>query len=624
MTISSHQVREDYQTFFEKRGHKRIPAASLVPENDPSTLFTGSGMQPLIPYLLGQQHPQGSRLTDSQVCLRVQDIDDVGDNRHTTFFEMLGNWSLGDYFKTEQIGWIFEFLTETLRLDPSRLYITVFAGNNALGIPRDTKTVELWQNLFGASGVKAKAVGNGAQHGLQEGRIFYYDEAKNWWSRAGIPANMPIGEPGGPDTEMFWDFGAERQLHESSVYHNHPCHVNCDCGRFMEIGNNVFIEYIKTSSGFSPLPQKNVDFGGGLERLTAVTNDNPDVFMIDIFENMRAQLEKGSSHHYGQDRQSTRAFRIIMDHLRAVTFLIAQDVLPANKEQGYFTRRLLRRAVRYTDSLGLNTNYGANLCTEVIAQYGSVYPDLIKKKTAILAAVTKEEDKFRRTLKAGLQRFKQITENRSPRALIPAQEIFDLYQTYGFPLELSKELADEMKLVIEMPKVRQIFKRHQSKSRLGADYKFKGGLADHSAMSIKYHTTTHLLHQALRTVLGNQIRQKGSNITSERLRFDFAYHRKLTAIEIAAVEKFVNDAISAELPVRRDQLTLKEAKELGAIGLFEEKYQNQVSVYSIGDISCEICGGPHVTNTRALAGKFKIIKEESAGADIRRIRAIIE
>ncbi len=624
--MTTHELREKYLAFFAKHGHARLPSAALVPENDPTTLFTGSGMQPMIAYLLGQKHPLGTRFTNSQKCLRVQDIDEVGDNRHTTFFEMLGNWSLGDYGKTEQIHWMFEFMTKELGLDARRIYITAFRGNDSLGIPRDDETVGLWQELFSAIGIDAKAVDNADTQGMQNARIFYYDETKNWWSRSGVPANMPIGEPGGPDTEMFWDFGEQLQLHEKSDDKNKPCHVNCDCGRFMEIGNNVFMEYVKTANGFEVLPQKNVDFGGGLERLMAATQDNPDIFMIDVFNPLRAALEKASGKQYGSDQATTKAFRVIMDHLRAVTFLIGDDVAPSNKDQGYFTRRLLRRSIRSADSIGITSHTGQEFCQLIISQYTSTYPNLQEQSALILSAVAKEETQFRHTLSAGLRQFKHLVfelEKREGKT-IAGQEVFDLFQSYGFPLELSQELAQESGLTIDVAGFQKIFNEHQAKSRAGAAQKFKGGLGDHSAKSIQYHTATHLLHQALRDVLGNHVFQKGSNITPERLRFDFSHPTKITPAEIKKVEDIINEKIKANLPVKREEMTVEEAKEKGALGLFEHKYGDTVSVYSVGDYSREICGGPHVEHLGELAGTFKIVKEEAASAGIRRIKAILD
>lgn len=603
--MTSHEIREKYLAFFEAHKHLRVVSARLVPENDPTTLFTGSGMQPMVPYLLGQPHPAGKRITDSQKCLRVQDIDEVGDNRHTTFFEMLGNWSFGDYFKQEQLAWMFEFLTKELNLDLSRLYVSVFDGREDLGIPRDTESAELWKKL-----------------GMPENHIFYYGN-KNWWSRAGKPENMPTGEPGGPDSELFWDFGAELKTHEDSIYKNQACHINCDCGRYMEIGNNVFMEYIKTDTGFEQLPNKNVDFGGGLERIAAAVNDNPDVFQIDLFSKAKAVLEQLSGKTYGDNAEETRAFRVILDHIRAITFLMADGVLPSNKDQGYFARRLIRRAVRFTHTLGI-TDYSCQKISQAfIETYGDIYPELVAKQAIILEELNKEESKFRKTLTSGLKMFEKYSAPKKAGELISATEAFDLYQSFGFPLEITLELAQEKNLTVDINGFKKSFEEHQQQSRQGAEKKFKGGLVDHSQKSVQYHTATHLLHQALRTVLGQHVVQKGSNITPERLRFDYSHPYKLTAEELTAVEELVNQKIKENLPVSHSEMSVAEAKEKGALGLFENKYGERVNVYMMGDFSIEICGGPHVTHTGEL-GLFKIQKEESAGAGLRRIRAILE
>jgi len=604
--MTTHDIREKYLAFFERQGHTRVPSAKLVPDNDPTTLFTGSGMQPMVPYLLGQPHPAGKRITNSQKCLRVQDIDEVGDNRHTTFFEMLGNWSFGDYFKAEQLAWIFEFLTKELYLDPKRIYVSVFSGREDLSIARDKDSVKIWQKL-----------------GLANNHIVEYDAKKNWWSRAGIPEAMPIGEPGGPDSELFWDFGEDLKLHERSAFKDQPCHINCDCGRYMEIGNNVFMEYIKTETGFKHLPNKNVDFGGGLERMAAAVKDNPDIFLIDLFDKAKIVLEQLSGKLYGANPDETRAFRVILDHLRAVTFLMADGVFPANKDQGYFVRRLIRRAVRFSHSIGI-TDYSCQKVSEAFIQtYAEAYPELSEKKATILEELNKEESKFRKTLTAGLKMFQKYSLHKKSGDTISANEAFDLYQSYGFPIEITTELATEKGLIIDSEGFQKLFKEHQQQSRQGAEQKFKGGLADHSQKSVQYHTATHLLHQALRTVIGPHVFQKGSNITPERLRFDYSHPYKLTAEEIKAVEDIVNQKIKEDLPVSHQEMSVAAAKEKGALGLFEHKYGDQVSVYTMGDFSIEICGGPHVQRTAEL-GNFKIIKEEAAGAGIRRIRAILE
>ncbi len=620
---SLQDIREKYLAFFESKGHVRIPSAKLIPENDPTTLFTGSGMQPMIAYLLGQKHPAGKRITDSQKCFRVNDIADIGDNRHTTFFEMLGNWSLGDYFKEDQIPWMFEFLTKEIGLDPKNLYVTVFAGNEDINIPQDTESVALWQKMFQSVGIEAPLVEDALENGMQNGRIFTYDEKKNWWSRAGVPSNMPVGEPGGPDTEMFWDFGTERGLHEVSEFKDSPCHVNCDCGRFIEIGNNVFMQYIKTETGFEELPQRNVDFGGGLERITAAAIGNPDVFQIDVFEPMIATLHELSQVSYDSTPDVTQAYRVILDHIRAATFLIADGVVPAQKDQGYFTRRLIRRAVRYANNLGITKPFAYKLSKAVISAYQDAYPELTKHSEMILSEIEKEEGKFQKTLASGLRVFEEKARKLSSGEAILAKDIFDLYQSYGFPLEMSQELASERGLTIDEEGFQKLFMEHQNLSRTGAEQKFKGGLVDHSDMSVKYHTATHLLHKALRTILGEHVEQKGSNITPERLRFDFSHPDKMTPEQIKQVEDMINEQIQRDLTVTREEMSVQEAKERGALGLFEHKYGDTVSVYTVGDFSCEICGGPHVEHTGTL-GTFKITKEESASAGIRRIKAVLE
>ncbi len=612
-------VREAYLAFFASKQHARIPSASLVPENDPTTLFTGSGMQPMISYLLGQKHPAGTRITDSQKCFRLNDIDDIGDNRHTTFFEMLGNWSLGDYFKQEQIPWMFEFLTKELGLNPKNLYITVFAGNTDINIPRDEEAAALWQAQFASVGIDAPIVDNAETLGMQGGRIFTYGEKKNWWSRAGVPSNMPVGEPGGPDTEMFWDFGAEKMLHEASEYKDQPCHVNCDCGRFIEIGNNVFMEYRKTESGFEALPQKNVDFGGGLERITAALNNNPDVFLIDVFAPMMKSLETISGVAYTSSPEATKAYRVILDHIRAATFLIGDGVLPDKKDQGYFTRRLIRRAVRYASKLGITQPFASGLAESVIAAYSGAYAELATKQASIVSEIAKEEEKFRKTLSSGLSKIDQIFQNKNN---ISGQEAFDLYTTFGFPVEVLQEEAQSRGKTVDMKSFEEEMGKHQELSRTASAGKFKGGLADHSDMSVKYHTATHLLHKALRTVLGDHVVQKGSNITPERLRFDFSHPEKMTPEQIKQTEDLINEQIQKDLPVMREEMSVEQAKERGALGLFEHKYGDVVSVYTMGDFSCEICGGPHVEHTGTL-GKFAITKEESASSGVRRIKAVL-
>jgi alanyl-tRNA synthetase len=619
--VNLKDVRKKYLEYFEKQGHKIVPSASLLPENDPTTLFTGSGMQPMVPYLLGQPHPLGKRIADSQKCFRSQDIDEVGDNRHTTFFEMLGNWSLGDYFKKEHIKWMFEFLTKEIGLDPKRLYVTVFRGNEVFGIPRDTESVELWKKVFAESGIDSLDVDFSERDGMQNGRIFYCSEEKNWWSRSGVSEKMPIGEPGGPDSEMFWDFGVELKLHENSQYKNEQCHVNCDCGRFLEIGNNVFMEYLKTEKGFETLPNKNIDFGGGLERITAAQNNTPDIFLIDAFASTRKKLEELSNRSYDSISSDAKAFRVIMDHIRAAVFLIADGITPSNKDQGYFARRLIRRAVRFGQKIGIQETFCSQVGNEVIETYTEHYLNLEKQSKTILEKLDDEEKKFLKTLSKGEREFDKIF---SEHGKISGQDAFLLYATYGFPVELTEEMAQEKGQEIDKQIFSQEFSKHQELSRAGSTEKFSGGLADHSIETVKLHTATHMLNQALRMVLGDHVFQRGSNITHQRLRFDFSHSDRLTDEQIKKVESIVNENIQKNLPVHFEILDLEEAKQKGSIGVFDDKYAQlggKIKVFFIGEsFSKEVCGGPHVENTGEL-GHFSILKEESVGAGVRRIKA---
>ncbi|MBU1119439.1 alanine--tRNA ligase [Patescibacteria group bacterium] len=612
-------IRKKYLEFFENKGHKIVPSSSLIPENDPTTLFTGSGMQPMVPYLLGESHPEGKRVADSQKCFRTGDIDEVGDCSHTTFFEMLGNWSFGDYFKKEQLEWIFEFLTDEntgIGLKKENIYVTVFRGNDTLGIPRDDTSIEIWKSFFSRAGLSSGVCDMKGKEGKEtvlggENRIFLYGEEKNWWSRVGVPQNMPVGEPGGPDSEIFYDFGEKYAHHSTDITVDH---VNSDSGRFLEIGNNVFMEYKKTDGEFDPLPQKNVDFGGGLERVAAAKNENPDVFMIDVFLPVIEKLEELSGKKYGDTQKH---FRIIMDHLRAALFLISDGAFPSNKDQGYFTRRLIRRAVRSArEVLGIESDICRNIIESYIDVYKNEYPGLGEKKDAILDEAEKEEKKFEKTLERGLKEFNKLDA-------VDGKTAFMLFSTYGFPLELTEELAIERGFAVDKKAFENEFKKHQELSRKGGEKKFKGGLADDSETSKKYHTATHLLHQALRKVLGDHVEQRGSNITAKRLRFDFTHPDKLTDEEKKQVEALVNIKIAEEVLIACDEKSLQEAKEEGAIGLFVDRYGDRVKVYSIGDFSKEICGGPHVDNTKEL-GHFKIKKEESSSAGVRRIKAILE
>lgn len=623
--MTTEQVRTKYLEFFRKKGHAILPSASLVPENDPTTLFTGSGMQPLVPYLLGETHPAGDRLADAQKAFRTDDIEDIGDNRHTTFFEMLGNWSLGSYFKQEQLSWIFEFLTDEIGIDPLKLYVTVFIGDGQNGVPKDTEAAELWKNLFSSKGIEAADVEIGSEEygykvGMQGGRIFYYDAKKNWWSRSGVPSNMPIGEPGGPDSEIFYEFDHIPHDKKFGEY----CHPNCDCGRFMEIGNSVFMEYQKNTDGvFSKLPQRNVDFGGGLERITAASEGNADIFLIDTLKGTIQALEKLSGKVY-TDIAYTASFRVIADHVRASIFLIGDGVTPSNTDRGYFVRRLLRRAVRYWDKLGIQDSGLETLVGPILLYYKEAYPATVAQSLFIKDEISKEEERFRKTLKEGLKQFEKVTEKNS--GMLSGADVFDLYQSFGFPFELSKELAAEKGLEINKDEFAEELKKHQDLSRIGSLKKFKGGLGDTSEISLKYHTATHLLNAALRIVLGEHVSQRGSNITPERLRFDFSHPQKMTDEEKAKVEELVNSWINQNLPVRCDEMPKSEAEKV-AIHAFNEKYGDIVKVYSIGGdgafISREFCGGPHV-NTTGILGVFKIKKEEAVSAGVRRIKAILE
>lgn len=607
--MTSQQVRDKYLTFFKDRGHVVIPPAPLVLENDPTTLFTSSGMQPLVPFLMGQHHPMGKRLADSQPSIRVQDIDEVGDNRHTTFFEMLGNWSLGDYFKAQQLPWIFEFVTSKekgLGLDPKRLYVSVFEGMGS--VPKDEESISIWKAEFNKVGIDAQ-VGE---------RIFTYPAKKNWWSRSGTPEQMPSGEIGGPDSEVFFDFGQELGFHEQSVWKNEQCHPNCDCGRFMEIANSVFIQYVKKDDGtLEELPQKNVDFGGGLERMVAATNGNPDIFNIDVFSNLTPSIEKQVGKKYSDDPYS---FRIILDHIRAAVFLANSGVIPSNKAQGYIMRRLIRRAVLKARTLKngvIEPNIFVNLAGDCVDQYGNIYFDSDSKQL-IKSVIFDEVNRFYTTLERGYAQVKKLNT-------ISGDGAFDLYQTFGFPLEITIELFREKGQEIDVVDAfKKAYDAHQQQSRTASAGMFKGGLGGHSETEIKYHTATHLLHKALREVLGDEVHQAGSNITAERLRFDFTYPAKLTDDQKSKIEDIINEKISQDLAVTKIEMDKSIALSEGALAFFPEKYPAITSVYIIGPVdnwySKELCGGPHVSHTGEI-GRVKIIKEESASAGVRRIYA---
>jgi len=672
--MNAQEIRNAYLKFFQERQHAIIQRAPLQLKNDPTTLFTGSGMQPLMPFLLGQPHPGGVRLVDSQTCLRAQDIDDVGDNRHTTFFEMLGNWSMGDYFKEQQIRWFFEFLVDVIGLDPNKIYVTAFIGDEKHGIPRDDEAATIWQKVFAEKGIEAKIAEIGSQEdgdkrGVKPGeRIFFYDDGENWWSRAGGLEKTPIGDPCGPDSEVFYDFGD--QNHDASYGEAHPA---SDSGRFMEIGNQVFMQYRRREDGsFEPLAKKNVDFGGGLERIAAASIDSPDVFKISLLWPIIEKLETLSGKKYASH---TESMRVIADHLRAATFLAVDDVVPANKEQGYVMRRLLRRAIRFAFDLGIEQNFFEQVVPVVADLYVADYPEVAEKRDEVIAVLMKEEKVFRQTLRKGLKEFNKLfatttiagsSETASRRASEEARAadvsvnsdkvvssepmdgsseptafnagaaLFTLYDTYGFPVELSTEEA--FKQGVQLPdNWREQFDakmaEQRARSQTAAKGTFKGGLGGQTLQHKKYHTATHLMYQALRDVLGDHVVQHGSNITEERLRFDFSHPQKVTREELDEVERIVNEQISKDLKISFAEYPTKVAREdMGALGQFGDRYGDTVKVYKMvadGEekpFSFEICGGPHVDHTMQLfedGKRFKIVKEESSSAGIRRIKAIL-
>jgi alanyl-tRNA synthetase len=615
--LTSIELRQKYQDFFKSKGHTIISSASLVPENDPTVLFTTAGMHPLVPYLLGEKHPGGNRLANVQKCIRTQDIDEVGDNRHDTFFEMLGNWSLGDYFKKEAIAWSWEFLTSKtyLGIDPRKLAVTVFAGDD--DAPVDNESAEIWKSL-----------------GVPEHKIGYLPKKNNWWGPAGQTG------PCGPDTEMFFWQGKSELPPEDSNPAN-------DEDNWLEIWNDVFMQYFKKADGtFEPLKQKNVDTGMGLERTLVVLNGYADVFQIDTFWPLIQTIQNISGREYVENKEVTRSMRIIADHLRTATMIMGDDkgIAPSNTDQGYIVRRLIRRAVRHGRMLGITENFGDKIAQEVVKIFAGVYPELKKNQEFIMLEIAKEESKFRNTIEQGLKEFDKLMEDfrlffeKTGETIkqISGKQAFTLYESHGFPLEVTQELANERGLTVDVSGFEEEFKKHQELSRAGAEQKFAGGLADHSEMSVKYHTATHLLHAALQKILGPQATQRGSNITQERMRFDFPHPQKMTPEEIKAAEDLVNGAIAQDYPVSWSEMSYGEAKAKGAMGLFEDKYQAMLKVYTVGDVneladahpnsltfSREICGGPHVEHTGVL-GKFKIVKEEAVSAGIRRIKAILE
>ena len=602
------QLRAMYLNFFKEKGHAVIPSASLIPENDPTVLFTTAGMHPLVPYLLGEKHPAGKRLTDVQKCVRTGDIDDVGDERHCTFFEMLGNWSLGDYFKEEMIPWSYEFLTSDkyLGIPSDKIAVTVFGGDETL--PRDDEAAALWE-----------------KSGIKKENIYYMPRENNWWGPAGLTG------PCGTDTEMF----VIRKPKCSPT-----CNPDCNCGAFLEIWNDVFMRFNKQADGsFVELSQKNVDTGMGLERALCVLNGKSSVYETDIFAGAIKKIAELTGKNYGDDEETTKAFRVLLDHTRTATFMLGDEkgIVPSNTDQGYILRRIIRRAVRFGRKIELPEGSLAKISEAFIEEYKSVYPELAINKDKIADELNKEETKFNKTLQQGLKEFEkclngierknafmsQKDPSYIPEKAINGKQAFHLYDTYGFPVEITDEMAKERGYLVDLDGYKAAFEEHQSKSKAGSEQKFACGLADNKEATTKLHTATHLLHAALKKVLSPDVNQKGSNITEERLRFDFNFERPMTAEEIKAVEELVNAEIKKNTPVVMKELSLEEAKAEGFTGLFESKYGDRVKTYTIGDFSKEICGGPHVENTGVL-GTFKIAKEQSSASGIRRIKAILQ
>ncbi len=585
--MKAYELRRKYIEFFKAHGHKEIPSAPVVPENDPTVLFTTAGMHPLVPYLLGEPHPQGKRLTDYQKCIRTGDIDSVGDNSHLTFFEMMGNWSLGDYFKHESIEMSYNFLKDVLGFDMNKISVTVFAGED--GIPRDEEAADRW-----------------AEMGIPRDRIYYCSREHNWWG--------PAGETGpcGPDTEIFYDTGKEKC--------SEHCDPTCSCGKYLEIWNNVFMQYNKTKDGkYEPLKAPNVDTGLGLERVIGLLQGKSSVYDTELFADVIAKIKELSTNY------NVPSARIIADHLRTSMFMIVDGVRPSNVEQGYVLRRLLRRVIRHMRKIGLNPDDITVLIDTFVKITTEMYPEIPANQDTIKEVVIEEKNKFMKTLEHGEKEFsKNVAKAKAEgKEKLDGQVVFRLYDTFGFPPEMTAELAEEAGLKIDMEEFNELFKKHQDLSRAGSEAKFKGGLADHSEQTTAYHTATHLLHKALQIVLGEHATQKGSNLTAERLRFDFANPCKVTPEQLKEVEDIVNEQIKRDLPVTCEEMTLEEAKASGATGLFANKYGEKVKVYTIGDFSKEICGGPHVERTGGM-GHFKILKEEGVAAGIRRIKAVLE
>lgn len=595
--ITYKELRDKYISFFKNREHVEISGKSLIPENDPTVLFTTAGMHPLVPYLLAGEHPEGRRLTDYQKCIRTGDIDEVGDASHLTFFEMLGNWSIGDYFKDESIKWSFEFLTssEYLGIPVERLSVTVFAGDKTA--PRDEESAAVWEKM-----------------GIPKERIYFLPREDNWWG--------PAGETGpcGPDTEIFVDTGKKAC--------GKDCKPGCHCGKYFEIWNNVFMQYEKTKDGtYVPLAKKCVDTGMGVERTVAMLNGFESVYKIEIFQEILAKISELSGVKYGMNEKSDISMRIVADHLRASSFILADPkaVSPSNLGAGYVLRRLIRRTIRHMRKLNIEDTRLPEIAEVIIEQNRELYPELLEKRENILGELSAEQARFSEALKKGEQEYEKLLPNllKNPNKLIPGRVAFRLYDTYGFPYELTEELAAESGMTVDKDGFNEAFKKHQELSRAGSEQVFKGGLADHSELTTAYHTATHLLHKALQIVLGEHVEQRGSNITAERLRFDFAHPQPMSDEEKKQVEQIVNEQIQADLPVSMTTMPIEEAKKLGAMALFGEKYENIVKVYKIGDFSLEVCGGPHAERTGSL-GHFKIVKEQSSSAGVRRLRAILE
>lgn len=610
------ELRKEFLDFFVQRGHAALPSASLIPENDPTILFTTAGMHPLVPYLQGEPHPLGKRLTNIQKCIRTQDIDEVGDRRHTTFFEMLGAWSLGDYFKESIIPWTFDFFTQVLGFEPDRLFISIFCGDE--NVPQDSASLKFWQDLFAAQGLQATLAPKDNPNVDDGHRIFQYGKDKNWWG--------PVGETGpcGPDTEIFY---RTDRPHDPAF--GRACHPNCDCGRFIEIGNDVFIEFQKKKDGtFGRLPRSNVDIGWGLERLLAMVQGIDSVFETDVFQGAIRILEQLSGIEYGSSQTVSRSMEVVADHVRAATFILGdpRGISPSKVDQGYVLRRFIRRAIRHGRLLQINSAFLHAVATFYIELMSAEYPELVRNRERILDELGREELLFGKTVASGEGEFRRLVahleKDQQWDKVIPGIDVFHLYDTFGFPLEMTQELAQDNGLSIDEAGYRAAFANHQELSRAGADQRFAGGLADQSDRTVRMHTATHLLHTALRKVLGPHVHQRGSNITTDRLRFDFSHGVKMTPEQLQAVERLVNEQVAHQLDVSFTETPVDEALGSGVIGDFEDRYGGIVKVYSIGDFSREICGGPHVANTRFI-GPFKITKEEASSKGVRRIKATV-